>query len=148
MDLPENLIDNHVFIPGFAFKKLHSSTSEPEKKRFFFVLNKTPNHDKYLVVSTTTTKIRKYRRKFTKEVIVDIAPEEYDPLTEKCIIVCEYAHVRQKSTVLQWIKKGNIEHIKPLPESVMERIRTAVAKCKILPPEDKRLVLGEEESAL
>lgn len=52
----------------------------------------------------------------------------------------------QLSTLLALKWRGEIEPLQPLPPNILEKLHNAIAKCKAIPPEDKRLVLGEEKT--
>ena len=142
---PPEFISKHIFIPGGAFRKHHEFQDEGEKNRFFFVLNANPQQDTVIVLATATTKIEKlvHRYRDRPEVLVAIRHCDYEPLPESSIVNCEAALALPKSRVQQAIDNHEIELLPPLPSDILERLRNAISKCKVIPPEDKRLILGE-----
>lgn len=144
MELPKNLVDvfKQVWVQGGAFRKYHSSTNEPEKNRFFFILNKNPSQDNVILVATSTTKIEEHKRKFSAAVLVELTSDDYAPLPETCLINCERARARNRKDFEKFITEKKIEVLWPLKPKIIGRIEKAIKACKILADEDKKLVLG------
>ena len=145
---PPEFISKHIFVPGGAFRKYHEFRDEGEKNRFFFVLNKNPQQDNVILLATASTKIEKlvHRYQDRPEVLVAIKHCDYEPLPELSIIDCEAARAWPKSYIQQAIDNHEIELLQPLSSDILEKLRYAISKCKVIPPEDKRLVLGEENT--
>ena len=139
-------ISKHIFVPGGAFRKYHEFRDEGEKNRFFFILNRNPQKDDVIVLVTASTKIKKLKQQYRDrpEVLVTIGPREYEPLPVLSIVNCEAARAELKSNIQQAIDAQKIEYLRPLPAEILRKLCDAIAKCKVIPPEDKRLVLGEE----
>jgi len=149
MELPEKLVSEfkQVLVQGGAFRKYHSSTNEPEKNRFFFVLNKNPSQDKVILVATSTTKIEQHKNRFSADVLIELTTEDFAPLPKTCLINCERAFARTRQDFEKFITEKKIEVLWPLGPEIIERIERAVKACKLLPDEDKQLVLGDNFKA-
>jgi hypothetical protein len=145
---PPEFISKQILVSGGAFRKHHEFRNEGEKKRFFFVLNKNPEQDDVILLVTASTKIKELKLKYKDrpDVLVEISPSEYQPLEQPSIVNCEAARAYLKSHIQQFIDNGEIDPLQPLPPKIVEKLHNAIAKCKVIPPEDKRLVLGEEKT--
>ncbi len=139
---PPKHIKKAIFVSGGAFRKKHEFENEGEKKRFFFILNKSPEKDDRLVTVHTTTKIRKRKKHRRAEVLVEITTNEYSSLKKRSVIDCDSYHIWRKSIIEDQINKHKIEPLPPLPSLILERLRNAISFSKTLAPIDKRLVLG------
>ncbi|WP_161488151.1 hypothetical protein [Sedimentisphaera cyanobacteriorum] len=49
-----------------------------------------------------------------------------------------------RDSLLKANDNGNLLFLAPLPESLLVKVRTSIAKCKTIPPIDKRLAIAEE----
>ena len=142
---PSDYIRDQIYIQGGAFRKKHQFATEGEKSRFFFILNLEPKEDDELIIVTTTTKIegrRKYRR---TEVLVDLSPDDYEPLEVNSIIDCESASDSWEKSVLDnAIDRGKVEALRPIPQVILDRLCKAIASAKTLTVAQKRLILGDD----
>lgn len=141
MDLPPELINQHIMVSGGAFR---SMIEKGGKYRYHFVLNQNPKNDKAILLVTATTKIAKYKSKYSQDVLVEISPAEYKPLEQSSLINCELARVLLKTKLLKSITKGKFEILERLPEVILKKLHNALAECRNVPPIDKKLALGEE----
>jgi hypothetical protein len=144
-NLPPEVVRRKILVPGGAFRKIHEFRSEGEKSRLFFVLNQYPEQARIILLATASTKVEKLKNKWPPEVLVEIGKYEYEELDYNSIINCETARAYQKTCVERWISNKEIEPIRPLPSHIMEKLQKSIAKCKVLAPVDKELVLGEED---
>jgi len=143
--IPPHVIKERIFVSGGAFLKVHQFGKEQPKKRMFFILNKNPKKDDRVIIVNPTTQIEKRKKYRSSEVLVEIKPDEYQPMKEDSIVDCESYNIWNKQELENKIGAGEIELLQQLPESLLKRLRIAVSKSKTLAPVDKRLVLGEEE---
>ena len=146
IDLPADVVRKKILVPGGAFRKFHEFRAEGEKPRLFFVLNKCPEHDQVILLATASTQVKKLKTKWPLEVLVEINIYEYKELDYNSIINCEGARAYQKSDVERWISNKQIEPVRCLPSHILEKLKKGIAKCKVLAPMDKELVLGKEET--
>lgn len=142
MEPSNELKSKEILTHGGAFR---IDLREGGGYRYYFVLNKSPESDSVLVVSTSTTQFASHESKFPGEVLVYLTQSEYPSVSTRCLINCEQARAHLKVKLMRTLAKGPFELLPPLPESILERIRTAVAKCKVLCDEDKELILGVED---
>lgn len=145
-DLPSYVVSGKILVPGGAFRKFHEFRTEGEKPRFFFVLNKYPRQDSVILLATASTQIKRLKQKWPADVLVEIGVYEYQELEYSSVINCEGARAFQRSEIERWITNGEVEPLGPLPAHILEKLRRAVAKCKVLAPVDKKLVIGEEDT--
>jgi len=143
---PPDRIQKAIFVPGGAFRKKHEYRDEGQKKRFFFILNESPEKDDRLILVTPTTKIKERKQRRSAEVLVEITPQDYFPLQSNSVIDCESCLVQRKDLIEEQIRRHEIEPLQPVPQTILDHLRRAVSFSKTLAPIDKRLVLGEEGS--
>lgn len=141
MDLPRELVYQHIIVPGGAFRSI---IEKGGKYRYYFVLNQNPKNDKAILIVTATTKIGEHKSKYPHEVLVKISPTEYKPLEQKSLVNCEFARVYLKTKLLKSITEGKFEVLEKLPEAILQKLRNALAECRNVAPIDKQLALGEE----
>jgi len=147
MDFPPEIVEKNTIVSGGAYRQLKQYSSDTNPKlRFFFILNQTPETDDELIIVTATTKIEKTVRKFFHGGLVFVNPEEYDSLPEPSVLNCNLAIGKTKATLLEEIARGQVRCIAPMPESVLQRCRTAIAAVPTVSDKHKRLVLGEEQA--
>lgn len=146
MDLPPEIVAKQVTVPGGAYRKFHEYGTEGggPKPRFFFILNKSPENDKDLIIVTSTTQISsRYKARYYK-VLVRVSPNEYNSLPEESLIDCNSAEKIPKGNIVNWIKDQKITPLPPLPDSVLNRLRDAIKHSSNLNTKEKRLVLGSD----
>jgi len=143
---PPSTIQNHVLKPGGAFRKEYEYEDEGEKPRYFFILNRSPEQDKQLVIVTATTRIepRKKARESDPKVLVEIKPHEYGVLKRRSVVDCASAKLWEKKKLMDDMEEKRIEPLERLPKDILEKMRFAIRRAKTLPRETKRLVLGDE----
>ena len=145
---PPDRIQKAILVPGGAFRRKHEYRDEGQKKRFFFILNESPEKDDRLILVTATTKIQERRQRRTGEVLVEITPHEYCPLESNSVIDCESCLVQRKDLIEGQIRRHEIEPLQPVPQAILKRLWRAVSFSKTLAPVDKRLVLGDEGNSV
>ena len=60
---PPDILIKTILVPGGAFRMAYAfRDGEPEKYRYFFVLNKSPESSEVILVSTATTQVEKRKR--------------------------------------------------------------------------------------
>ena len=122
---------------GAVFRMLDRQSG---KSRFFFILNRDPSADDSLLVVTCTSQIGDNLRRFGKDAVEIITPEEYPPLSMPSLItfksIHRFAKERLAARVTDWCD--------PLPETVLKRLQNAVSKSRVVSRRDKRTILGEE----
>jgi hypothetical protein len=146
--MPPHLIESQILISGGAFKMKYQFGSEEPKPRLFFVL-KSPVRDDYLFMVTATTEIRRRKKRFRhdREALVIITPSEYNALKQTSLFDCgSPIHNVRKAEVIARISKYEVQPLPQLPDHLLERLRNAVSRSKRLTSNQKRLVLGDEES--
>ena len=145
--MPPNLIESQILVSGGAFKMKHQFGSEEPKTRFFFIL-KNPQEDQRLFLLTTTTEVRRRKRRFRHdaEALVVVTRSEYDSLDQTSLVDCGMPVVIPKSDVVAEVSKHEVQPLPRLPNSLLKRLCNAVSRSKRLTSNQKRLVLGEEES--
>ncbi|OXU14699.1 hypothetical protein [Sedimentisphaera salicampi] len=147
MDLPESLtIDKILNTPGAAFRAVLQE--ENEKFRFYFIVNLDPQNQDRLLMLTATSRIESVRNKFPEEVLVLIKKSDFPNLERDSLINCEMARVKLKKqlrkSLLKAKENGKLLFLDPLPESLLLKVRSAIAKCKTIPPIDKKLAVAED----
>lgn len=145
--MPAHLIKSQILISGGAFKMRYQFGNGKEKPRYFFIL-KDPTRDDYLFMVTPTRKVRQWQKMFRhdKDALVTIKPSEYNPLKYVSLVDCGSPVIELKADIIAKISKYEIQPLPRLPNYLLERLRDAVALSKRLTSNQKRLVLGEEES--
>ncbi|PKL48756.1 MAG: hypothetical protein CVV39_03955 [Planctomycetes bacterium HGW-Planctomycetes-1] len=143
MDLPEELKFSAIFTQGGAFK---ANLGEPSKKRYYFVLNKNPQHDDLIILSTSTTAYALHRNcQGGDKVHIPLSPSDYSDFTENCLICCERPVRTPKNKLRKILNSQNYEILPPLPQSVLDKILNGIRKSSTVSPKEKQLILGCEE---
>ncbi len=98
---------------------------------------------------TTTKEVRRRKRRFRHdpEALVIITRSEYNSLRQTSLVDCGMPIYVPKADVIEEIRKHEVQPLAPLPDHLVERLRNAVSCSKRLSSNQKRLVLGEEESS-
>lgn len=137
------MIRAHVFRPGGAFRMMHRfPTDDRPKYRYFFVLNRSPQTDKTILLSTTTTQLEKRRCVRPPEVLVSIMPSDYESLEKPSLIDCESVIPILADELRAKVTEKEVMPLPALPDEVMIRIHKGIAHAKTLTPRMKRLVFG------
>lgn len=140
-----DVIKNLIFVLGGVFLKSHQFRDESPQKRPFFILNANPKKDNRLVIVNPTTNITGRKKHRPAEVLVEIKPDEYSGVQEHSIVDCDSYIIWYKPVFETQIQE--MQPLEPLPPLILERLRTAISKSMTLAAMDKRLVVGEEETA-
>jgi len=143
MDLPEKLKFNAIFTQGGAFR---ANLGESSKKRYYFVLNKNPQQDDLLILSTSTTAYNLHRNcKGGDDVHIPLSPNDYSEFAEDCLICCERPVRTPKNKLKKILTSQNYEILPPLPQPVLKKILDGIRKSSTVSPREKQLILGCEE---
>ena len=146
MKLPPKIIEKFTLVPGGAYRRIYKRYgTKPPKKRYLFILNKSPQDDDVLITVTATTQITKTVRHSYVKALVFVKPEEYSVLEEESVINCTLPGEGSKADLLKAIQNEEVEPLAPLPNSILERCQEAIKATPTASPKIKRLVLGVEE---
>ncbi|MBN1796710.1 MAG: hypothetical protein JW804_08555 [Sedimentisphaerales bacterium] len=147
MDLPDDIKIQGVLVQGGAFK---AKLDKDDYGRFYFILNKNPQDDIFIILSTSTTAFDLHRScPDGDDVHISLTPDDYPPFYKNCLICCgtpKLLRKEQKNNLLMKLKSDKYELLPPLPPVIIEKIKIAISKSSTIPPAIKKLVLGPEEN--
>lgn len=142
---PPDFIRKQILITGGAFRMNFSRDStQPEKKRYCFILNLNPSTDELLILQTATTST-KIIQTAPAEDIVRIRITEYRELEKDSFVDCGRPILIKQKDFVQKISDREIQPLSPLPDEILKRIRKAIAGSKRLDYRQKMLILGNPE---
>lgn len=146
-----DVFEKFILRPGGAFRCLYKfEPDQPEKNRFFFVLNQKPIADATLVLATPTTQIerrREARGKAGLAALVSLSPREYLVVDQESVIDCNSLLEWSREALRDRIRRSELTYLDPLPTDILERIRAGVRVAKVPATNVKRLVLGDTDKA-
>jgi hypothetical protein len=147
MDLPDNLKFRAIFTQGSVFKaKLVEDGDEHE--RFYFVLNSKAQIDSLILLSTSTTQFDSHKDcQGGDEIHIPVSTEDYTPFTKACLICCGRP-LKQvpKERLIKQLKSQKYRLLEPLPQDLLQKILVSIAKSKVIPPAQKKMILPEENN--
>jgi hypothetical protein len=138
MDLPSDIKIRAILTQGGAFK---GKLGKDSYLRFYFVLNISPEIDKVLILSTSTTAFELHRScPGGDEVHIPIGPRDYESFTQDCLICCNRPHVIEKELLRKKLTSQEYEILPQLPPNILDRILSGIAKSPVVAPAIKKLV--------
>jgi hypothetical protein len=139
MDLPNDIKIRAILTQGGAFKgKLWKDTYP----RFYFVLNINPDIDKVLILSTSTTAFELHRScPGGDEVHIPVGPRDYSSFTQDCLICCNRPKEIEKDLLRKKLNSQGYEILPQLPQGLLDKILSGIAKSSVVAPAIKKLVL-------
>jgi hypothetical protein len=143
-----SLLRRTLLVRGGAFHARYECLDEGAKERFFVVANINPANDDRIILFTATTKIAKRRAHHGQRadrVLVQLDPNEYDGVTEACVLDCESPVKRARGAFLRDVDERKYEPAATVPGSIMNRIAAAVRASRTLSAAEKRLIIGDLE---
>jgi len=149
MDLPDDIKIQGVLTQGGAFK---AKLVKDDYRRFYFILNRNPQDDTLIILTTSTTAFVLHRScPDGDDVHISLTPDDYPPFYKNCLICCgtpKLLKTEQKDNLLKKLKSGKFELLPPLSAEIIEKIKTGISKSSTVPPAIKKLVLGTEEDSI
>jgi hypothetical protein len=141
MDLPPNLKFKGVLRQGAAFKAQLSIN--PNKVRFYFVLNVNPQTDTVLVLVTSTTDFWRHEAcEGGDEVHINLSPSDYDELTANCLVCCNLPQKILKSKLEKELAGRKYILLKLLPAKLLSDILNGIEKSPVVSSDIKELILN------
>ena len=129
---------------GAVFRMWHEYKNEGQKYRYFIILNRDPQSDKMIVITTTTTQLEKLERKHRDQAnppLVYIHPSEYQDVKEFCVVDCQALKSYKKDELLADMEKREGKFLNLLPETILHKIIKIIDRDTTLPPSIKTLIV-------
>jgi hypothetical protein len=109
----------------FYFEEESISSIEPH---YFVVLNRNPKTEEILILAIASSQVVKRRKiverlGFSKETLVEIAPEEYPLFTKKTVIDCNRAFEKSIQSLAEKLENGKLKVCDEImPSEIIKRI--------------------------
>ena len=147
MDLPDNLKIRAVLTQGGAFYGKLTDHGD-EHPRFYFVLNLNPFSNSVILLTTSTTRFMSHRScEGGDEIHIPLSNKDYEPFSKDCLICCARPLKEVDRTDLEKkLKSQEYRLLEPVSKELLQKILTGVAKSKVIPPKQKKLILPEENN--
>jgi hypothetical protein len=112
------------------------------------VLNLNPQSDSLILLTSSTTRFSSHKNcPDADDVHINLFKKDYPSLKVDCIVCCNRRLKDvSKTNLIKQLKSQKYKFLEQLPQDLLQKILTGIAKSKVIPPIHKKMILPEENN--
>ncbi len=120
----------------------HEYQAEGEKPRFFVILNKNPQQDPALLLTSASRNISARIKQYGANSVVVIHKDEYGAFTEDSVLCFADVEPLTVDEFKKRVRNGRITLKEALSEDLVDRILKTIPELATIDEKQRRIILG------